>query len=258
MEIKFLGTGSAEGVPVIGCNCKHCRIALKEKRSRRLRSSILISHNNESILIDAGIDIRQQLLKFNVNKINIILITHEHFDHTYGLKEFKFWKENGVNKTILCAPQSLLRNISFLYEEAIQSEKLTLQPIKPYIFTKIGSFQIKPVRIIHTNYSFGYVIKTKDVKFVYLSDIAATNPSIMKKYKTHLSNSSYLVLNTPFFTGQKGKHIGVFDAIELGKKLNSRCIILNHFNHYNKPYSELSKLVKGNAVISFDGMVLKR
>ena len=256
MEIKFLGTGSAEGVPVIGCNCKHCRIALKEKKSRRLRSSILINHNNESILIDAGIDIRQQLLKFNINKINIILITHEHFDHAYGLKEFKFWK--GVNKPILCAPQSLLRKISSLYEDAIQCDKLTLKPIKPYIFTKIGSFQIKPVRIIHTNYSFGYVIKTKEVKFVYLSDIAAINPSIMKKYKTHLLNSTYLVINTPFFIGQKGKHMGVFDAIELGKKLNSRYIILNHFNHYNKPYNELSKLVKGNALISFDGMVLKR
>lgn len=260
MEIKFLGTGASEGIPVIGCKCKHCTIALKDNKSKRLRSCILLNNNNDFLLIDPGIDIRQQLLKYKINKINVIVVTHEHYDHTYGLKEFKYWKKNGGGntKTILCAPQTLLNKISFLYEDAIQSGKLTLRPIKPYVFTRVGSFNIKPIRIIHTKHSFGYVIEAGNTKFVYLSDVASINQITIEKYKNHLLKNDYFVLNTPFFVGQENKHMGVFEAIEVGNKFDSRHIILNHFNHYNKPYNELIMSVKNEAIISFDGMVVRK
>jgi len=241
MKIKFLGTGAAEGIPVIGCECKHCAIASKENKSKRLRSCILLKNSDEFLLMDPGVDIRQQLLKYNINKINVILVTHEHYDHAYGLKDFKYWKENvgGNAKTILCAPQTLLNKISFLSEDAIQSGKLIIKPIKPYVFTRVGSFNIKPVRIIHTKHSFGYVIDAGNTKFVNLSDIASTNKNLIKKYTKHLLNSDYFVINTPFFIKPKKKHLGIFEAIELGKKLDSKHIILSHFNHYNKTHNEL-------------------
>lgn len=259
MKIKFLGTGASEGVPVIGCKCKHCTIALKDNKSKRLRSCVLLSNNNDSLLIDPGVDTRQQLLKYKINKINVIVVTHEHYDHAYGLKEFKYWQYNGGDNTkiILCAPQTLLNKISFLYEGAIQSGKLTLKPIKPYVLTRVGSFNIKPVRIIHTKHSFGYVIEAGNTKFVYLSDIGEVNQTIITEYKNHLLNNDYFVLSTPFFAGQKNRHMGVFEAIELGKKLDSGHIILTHFSHHNKSYNELIMSVKNDAIISYDGMEIR-
>lgn len=80
MEIRFLGTGASEGVPVIGCDCAHCATAITDERSRRLRSAILLTENGRSILLDAGIDIRQQLLTYQVRNIDAVLVTHEHYD----------------------------------------------------------------------------------------------------------------------------------------------------------------------------------
>ena len=80
MEIRFLGTGASEGVPVIGCDCAHCTTAITDERSRRLRSAILLTENGRSILLDAGIDIRQQLLTYQVRNIDAVLVTHEHYD----------------------------------------------------------------------------------------------------------------------------------------------------------------------------------
>ena len=260
MEIKFLGTGASEGVPVIGCKCKHCSIALNDSKSTRLRSSILLANNDEFLLIDPGVDTRQQLLKYRINRIDVIVVTHEHYDHAYGLKEFKYWNnsEKDNPNVTLCAPQSLLREILFLAESAIQSGKLTLKPITPYVFTTIGAFKIKPIRIAHTKHSFGYVIEAGSTRFVYLSDIAEVNRTIIDKYTHHLSKSDYFVVNTPFFVGQKGRHIGVLEAIELGKRFESRHTILNHFNHHNKSYSDLVLSVNNTAIISFDGMVVRK
>ena len=259
MEIRFLGTGASEGVPVIGCDCAHCTNAITEKRSRRLRSAILLTEHRRSILIDAGIDIRQQLLTHNVQSIDAVMITHEHYDHAYGLREFKYWPESGGHDgtTQLCAPQSLLNRISFLFDEAVKFSKLKQRPLHPYEFTQIGQFSVKPVRIIHTAASFGYLIQTTTTKIVYLSDISATTPSIMKKYHKHISSSDCLIINTPFFDNQPGRHIGVREAIRIGEDLDCKELVLSHINHHNLAYSDLRNEVRDAATVAFDGMVIE-
>ena len=258
MEIRFLGTGASEGVPVIGCDCAHCASAITDERSRRLRSAILLTENGRSILLDAGIDIRQQLLTHNVRNLDAVMITHEHYDHAYGLREFKYWPESGDHDdmTQLCAPRSLLNRISFLFEEAVKFAKLKPRPLPLYEFTRIGQFAVKPVRIIHTAVSFGYLVQTSTTNLVYLSDISATSPSIMGKYRKHLSGSDYLIIDTPFFENQPGRHIGVREAIRIGEDLDCKQVILSHINHHNLTYSNLRDEVKGAATVAFDGMVI--
>jgi len=85
MNVTFLGTGTSTGVPVIGCDCKVCKSS--NPRNKRLRQSALVSQDNYSSLIDASIDLREQCLKFNVKKIDAILLTHSHADHILGLDE---------------------------------------------------------------------------------------------------------------------------------------------------------------------------
>lgn len=260
MEIRFLGTGASEGVPVIGCHCSHCASVITDERSRRLRSAILLTENGRSILLDAGIDIRQQLLAHNVRTLDAVLITHEHYDHAYGLREFKYWPEVGGHDamTQLCAPRSLLNRISTLFDEAVQYSKLEPKPLPLYKFTRIGPFSVKPVRIIHTSVSFGYLIQTPTTSIIYLSDISASNPSIMGRYKKHLRGSDYLIINTPFFENQHGRHIGVKEAIRIGEELDCKEVVLNHINHHNLPYSDLRDKVRGDATVAFDGMVIGR
>ncbi len=86
-KLTFLGTGTSQGIPVIGCHCPVC--SSSDQKDKRLRSSALIEHQGLKILIDAGPDFRQQLLREGVDNLDAILITHEHKDHTGGLDDVR-------------------------------------------------------------------------------------------------------------------------------------------------------------------------
>ena len=87
MEILFLGTGTSTGVPQIGCECETCLSA--DPKDKRLRASVLITNNEDKILIDCGPDFRQQALSNRVNGISAVLLTHEHYDHIGGLDDIR-------------------------------------------------------------------------------------------------------------------------------------------------------------------------
>ena len=83
MKITFLGTGTSQGIPVIGSTHPVC--LSKDKKDKRLRSSVMLEWDSYRYIIDCGPDFRQQLLRENVDSINGVLFTHEHSDHTAGL-----------------------------------------------------------------------------------------------------------------------------------------------------------------------------
>lgn len=85
--IKFLGTGTSQGVPVIGCSCKVC--SSTSPFNNRLRSSILITKKNTSVVVDTGPDFRQQMLNNKVRHLDAVLYTHEHKDHVAGLDDVR-------------------------------------------------------------------------------------------------------------------------------------------------------------------------
>ena len=87
MIITITGTGTSQGVPVIGCHCAVCTST--DFKDKRLRSSIHINYKNKSIVVDTGPDFRQQMLKYNVGQLDAVLFTHEHKDHVAGLDDIR-------------------------------------------------------------------------------------------------------------------------------------------------------------------------
>ncbi len=87
LNITFLGTGASHGIPVIGCDCKVCKS--ENSKDKRLRSSIFIKTGVTNIVIDTGPDFRQQMLREKITKIDAVLLTHEHKDHTAGLDDVR-------------------------------------------------------------------------------------------------------------------------------------------------------------------------
>ena len=79
LKVEFLGTGTSQGIPVIGCSCDVC--ISSSKRDRRLRTSVLISYKEKNVIIDCGPDFRQQMLSSKCKKLDAVVLTHEHMDH---------------------------------------------------------------------------------------------------------------------------------------------------------------------------------
>lgn len=87
MKLTFLGTGTSQGVPVIGCRCAVC--TSDDRRDRRLRTSAMVETRGVRLIIDAGPDFRYQMLRTGVRHIDGILLTHEHKDHIGGLDDVR-------------------------------------------------------------------------------------------------------------------------------------------------------------------------
>ena len=86
-ELTFLGTGTSQGIPVIACTCKTC--TSKDPKDKRLRTSVHLSWNGMSIVIDSGPDFRYQMLRAGITKLDALLITHEHNDHIIGIDDIR-------------------------------------------------------------------------------------------------------------------------------------------------------------------------
>lgn len=123
MEITFLGTGTSQGVPVIGCNCEVCQS--QDYRDKRLRTSALISIDDINILIDAGPDFRQQMLREDISSIDAILFTHEHKDHVGGLDDVRAFNFMSKSAMEVYAEQRV--------QEALRKEYSYIFADKPYL-----------------------------------------------------------------------------------------------------------------------------
>ena len=120
MKITFLGTGTSQGVPVIGCECEVC--LSKNSKDKRLRSSVLIEKNDKNIIIDTGPDLRQQSLKNNITKIDLVLYTHAHRDHVSGIDELRSF--NFIQKSRIKAfgNKELVNQLNKDYSYIFQSQ----------------------------------------------------------------------------------------------------------------------------------------
>ena len=120
-KLTFLGTGTSQGIPIIGCSCDRCRSA--DPQDKRLRSSAFVEYGGLRILIDAGPDFRSQMLRAGIGSLDAILLTHHHKDHTGGLDDVRAL--NYVDRRIveICCEQRVLKSLQAEYSYAFAPKK---------------------------------------------------------------------------------------------------------------------------------------
>ena len=236
MKITFLGTGTSQGVPVIGCRCAVC--ISEDEHDKRLRSSVLVEHRNQVVLIDTGPDFRQQMLRAGVSKMNAILYTHEHRDHIAGLDDIRAFNFIQRSSMDIYAEERVARALKSGFSYVFAEKKypgvpqVMLHAISTDPF-QIGEMEIIPVRMMHYRLP---VLGFRIENFAYLTD----GNSIPAKEKDKLSGVKYLAVNAL----RREKHISHFnlsEAISLIEEVNPDMGYLTHISHQMGLAEELER-----------------
>ena len=212
MKITVLGTGDTVGTPKVNCDCEVCRQA-KEEGRERLRTSILIEHNGQNLLIDTTPDLRRQLLASNAPHIDGVIWTHGHFDHFMGFADF-YRVQREIIK-VYGAPEVLDycgSIFSFIRHEEI--------PVLPFEPVEICGMEVTLFPVVHDTPTYGMRIRADGKTFVYSCD---TRAEISDESLSLMRDADLLLLDGIFPPGVNiSKHMNTADAERLAKELNAK------------------------------------
>lgn len=249
MKLTFLGTGTSQGVPVIGCDCDVCRS--DNPRNKRLRTSALLDVKGTSILIDVGPDFRIQALQANIRHIDAVVLTHQHFDHIGGLDDLRpFTERQGVLPVYGSAStlDDTSHRFSYVFNGGSQGSscpRLELMPVAaPF---HIGDTEIVPFEVMHGTWViYAYRIGS----LAYITDASAIPAESME----FLQGLDVLVLNALRYKPHP-THFSLDEALEVVQKIQPKKTFLVHTTHafeYRKTNADLPAGVE----LAYDGLQL--
>jgi len=252
VKLTFLGTGTSQGIPVIACKCPICLST--DKRDKRLRASAMVEVDGQTIVIDSGPDFRYQMLRANVEKLDAILFTHEHKDHTAGLDDVRAF--NWVNKKAVDiyaeerVQASLKQEFAYVFAEFRYPgiPQLNLWTVENKAFN-INGTQIIPIRAKHFKLPV-YAYRIADM--AYITD--ANYISVEEKEK--LKGLKVLVVNSL----RKEKHLSHFtlpEALALIEELKPERAYLTHVSHQLGFHEEVSKELPDHVSMAYDGLKIE-
>lgn len=252
MNITFLGTGTSQGVPVVACQCTVCKST--DPRDNRLRSSVLIEESGKTIVIDAGPDFRQQLLRENITKLDGIVLTHGHKDHIGGLDDVRAFNYLQKKAVDIFARREVHQQITKEFDYAFCEERypgvpeFRLQEISNHPF-EVEGIRIIPIEAMHFKLPvFGYRIGS----FAYLTDLSF----ISDEEKEKLSGAKIVVLaalrKKPHYS-----HMNLSQALELIQEIKPETAYLTHISHLMGLHREVEKELPENVYIAHDGLKIE-
>ena len=260
MKVIFLGTGTSQGVPVIGCTCKVCTSS--DKKDARLRTSVLVQADGLNIVIDSGPDFRQQMLSVGIKRLDGLVFTHAHKDHIAGLDDirgFNYVQKEAIN--VYCnaiVEDQIRKEFAYIFDEIKYPgvPELNIHRINKNLPFEIGnSVRIEPIEVMHYKLPvLGFKItETKSSEsFVYITDANFIASAEIEKIK----NCNTLVLNAL----RKEKHISHFtlnEAIEVIERINPKHAYLTHISHQLGIHKEVSADLPVPVQLAYDGLTIE-
>ncbi|MCW5898538.1 MAG: MBL fold metallo-hydrolase [Flavobacteriales bacterium] len=253
ISIEFLGTGTSQGVPVVACDCAVCRS--DDPRDRRLRTSALVRVEGTTVLIDAGPDLRQQMLRARVHTLDAVLLTHEHMDHIAGMDDLRAFNFSQRRAMDIHGDAATLEAVRRVYHYAFSHDRypgvpeFNLHEITPGREIDAAGVRVTPVQVMHYRMP---VMAFRIGGLAYVTDAKTIAP----EEKDKLRGADVLVLNAL----RRKEHISHLDldaAIGLARELSARRTYFTHISHLMGRHAEVERLIPEGMALAHDGLVVE-
>jgi len=235
LKVTFLGTGTSQGIPIIGS--KHPVCLSTNPKDKRLRVAILISWKDSNYVIDCGPDFRQQMLRTNISNIDAILLTHEHNDHIIGMDDVRplnfLHQKHMPVYAVERVQEELKQRFSYIFDADPYpgAPRITLHNIAPNQAFQIGKTIINPIEIFHGQLPIlGFRIKD----FTYITDAK----TITKKELEKVKGTKTLILSA-LHHSQHHSHLNLEEALEWIEEIQPEEAYLLHISHRMGKYEEV-------------------
>lgn len=247
MRIRFLGTGTSRGIPVIGCNCEIC--TSPDPKNKRLRTSILIEGDEATVVIDASVDFRTQMLREHVKGLDAVVVTHSHVDHILGLDDvypFNIW--SGKSMPVHASPATLEElkiTFRYLFQEPHYPGIPILQLIPIEGTFSVGDLTFEPIEVLHGRMS---VLGFRLGDFAYITDVSEIPSRSMER----LSGVQNLVLDGLRYKPHP-THFSLDEACQAARHIGARQTYLVHMCH-DVGHQEGNRYLPDGVELAYDGM----
>lgn len=252
MEVTFLGTGTSSGIPVIGCRCGVCRSA--DPKNQRYRSSILMRWDGRNVVVDTGPEFRLAALRAGLDRLDAVLLTHEHADHIFGLDDVRFFTMRGEGPLPLYAEGRTLETVRSAFPYIFHGE-----PVKGSLRPSLelreidGPFDlfgrtVQPIRVFHGRLP---ITAFRVGDFAYVTDCSRIPPE---------SKEALLGLDTLVLGALRHQphptHFSLSEAVEVAQRLAPRRTFFTHIGHdldHEATNAELPDSIR----LAYDGLTIE-
>ncbi|WP_400190480.1 MBL fold metallo-hydrolase [Hymenobacter sp. B81] len=254
MQVTFLGTGTSQGVPVIGCHCEVCRSL--DFRDQRLRVSVHLQVQGRSIIIDSGPDFRQQVLRARIGHLDALVFTHEHKDHTAGMDDIRAYNfKQQQDMPVYAEPrvlEQLRREYAYIFAEKRYPGVPQVQThaiLSDTTAFEVEGIEFQPIRALHYKLP---VLGFRVGGFSYVTDAN----HLSAESRERLRGSEVLVLNAlrhePHIS-----HFSLAEALEVIEDVQPRQAYLTHISHLLGKHREVEMTLPPHVQLAYDGLRLE-
>jgi len=251
LNVTFLGTGTSQGVPVIGCHCAVC--LSKDPKDKRLRSSILLEKDGFYLVFDTGPDFRYQMLRAKVPRLDAVLMTHFHNDHIAGLDDIRpFNFRQGASIDFFAdelTRKILTRKFDYVFDTDPYpgAPKINLHPHNFQSFS-LGPFHITPFKVFHGNLPIT-AYRVNDL--LYMTDVKTIPEEAYEECK----KAETLIINA-LRREEHHSHLNLSEALDQARRIGARKTYLMHISHYMGLHQEVVKELPPHVHMAYDTLYL--
>jgi len=252
LKFTILGSGTSSGVPTVSCKCPTCLST--DKRDKRLRTSLLVQSETTNVVIDTTPDFRQQMLLYNIDRLDGVVFTHGHFDHIGGLDDLRAYNYTTKQPVRIFANAQTIdiikRTFFYIFEEpeqiggGIPILDISVIDEKPF---SVGNIRFEPLPLFHGKMP---VLGFRIGNLAYCTDTNFIPDKTIEK----MMGLEILILDALRYD-QHSTHFNLNDAIEVAKKINARKTYFIHIAHQIL-HSECERELPEGFYLAYDGLTL--